>query len=311
MMTFEVSMKNLRKVIPALFLLIASPSFAGGSDTGHTGGGGTFVKSPYSAHLVFWDLFEVNPRIMDNDAGDTITLSAQGQEDHGQWVDYRHFKSYQFLQQRLDDWARRAPRFAQLMRENDAHRDLLVIGTDLSIQKILELDVPARTLPYGGLAVPGAYFNYTNAHILLDIKVWNRAGLQSQAAMLLHERLRELQLRFQLSNAFLQELVYDVVMMEPEHVRQFDEWRFAPVYDHPGTVPDAWPARDSRADPLPSAKSEIDFARGAGILGGWPVYQPPASGDHGCPPEFGGGKRPNGGSDSGHTGGQGCGPVTQ
>lgn len=31
----------------------------------------------------------------------------------------------------------------------------------------------------------------------------------------------------------------------------------------------------------------------------------------GCPPEFGGGKRPNGGSDSGHTGGQGCGPVTQ
>lgn len=254
----------------------------GGMDGGHSGGGGTFVQSESSRGLVFWDLFLQNPQIRDDEAGDKITFDIPGFESVGfkaQWKDFSRFQAYRFLQQRLDLWKRRAPLLVRAVRKNEKERFRLLIATSLSIQSILEIHIPERAKAHRGFAVPGAYFEAATNRIYLDVKVWNKAGRQSQAAMLLHERLREMQDFYGLSNELIQRIVYLVVMYSPESAepaKYSEDFRFIRDLNLPERIlPFSLPPGTSRTDPLPFAFKEAQEAIDKKILGHDDVYIPP------------------------------------
>jgi hypothetical protein len=199
--------------------LPSSASF-GGSD----GGGGTFVQSANSKLLVFWDLYLNNPSFSDQTPGDVL-----GKTVTGKWIDYRKFQSYRLMQERLKKWQSRAPNLVKLITDDGIMlRDgsenepegfyFLLVATKLYIQKIEEIYVPSNMDTKHIRALPGAYFIPESETILLSTPVWNNSDRTSQAAMLLHERMRSVQIDYNVSNEQLQRTVYVIMTQDPDSV---------------------------------------------------------------------------------------------
>lgn len=182
------------------------------------GGGGTFINTRASENLVFWDLFARVPGIQDLDRGDQIKLTRKGKRLGGEWVDYRQFRSYQFLLERLDLWKEQMPRLTSLLEKAEG-QDLAFIATPMAIFEPKEISVIESMKFYKKnfrAALPGAVYNYSTGFLFVNSYIWNRSGSLSQSAMLLHERLRHLQLSVRLSNKALQEIVYNIILVSPE-----------------------------------------------------------------------------------------------
>jgi hypothetical protein len=208
---------RLRFILILISLFAHLPAFAaakeGGSDGGHSGGGGTFIRCEFPnlkrPQYFFWDLHAECPKHPGSERrGDRIRLSAEGEKAGGEWIDARKLKSYKYLEKQLKAWERWAPNFTKLMKEG-LKQEINFIATHYSIQSVKEIQVPPGF--DRERAVPGAYFEYGSQRLFVDLKVWNDAGLESQAAMLLHELLRREQERFQLKNATIQRTVRRVI----------------------------------------------------------------------------------------------------
>ncbi|MGZ3650735.1 MAG: hypothetical protein ACXVB9_11015 [Bdellovibrionota bacterium] len=260
-------MKTFSRILP--FLFISLPAFAQGSAD-------LFVRPGLSERIIFQDLSGPIVPTAESE-GDRIILPAG---EAGAWTDFRALDSFRFLQQRLTAWSPSAPRFAALMRAT-ALRQPDWIATSYSIQYGASAKLP-------GEAIAGAYLS--KDHLFVDVKVWNRAGLQSQAALILHEMLRANQERLQLSDGFLRRIVFRVIEEEPFSGNLFGDEAFGPDLD----------ASDIRPAHAASPKEEVDAAVTWGILGGETGHAPVSPCYHGP------GNNPDGGSDAGHSGGEGC-----
>ncbi len=203
------SLKTALKHLIGLFLVLAavcstvvipSTTWGGGLDGG---GNGVFIETPSSPNLVFYDLFINDSKFSDSQLGDQIAVTSS----HERWVDYRGFKSFALLKKRLTIWSQRAKNLTTLLE-----------GTDLA-------------------GFPGAYYNF-NSRVFLNVKYWNRAGIISQAALLLHERLRTLQFQFSLTNDELQRLVFMIMTQDPANAH-YDDGRFSKSWTllHPSKTP--------------------------------------------------------------------------
>lgn len=200
----------------------------GGQDGGHTGGGGTFLvcvdertkKTFYS----FWDLRSGCPKRQTEQRGDVIRLKKAWTpeqldrwEEVGEWIDVRKLKAYRHMLAKLRNWEYWAPNLNALMKES-LKRPLRVLATPYYIAPLSELQV---AYGYENVqVVPGAFFQYERERLYLNLEVFNAAGLDSQAAMLLHEYLRRIQARFGLSNFRLQHTVRKVILERAD-------WTFA------------------------------------------------------------------------------------
>lgn len=224
-----------------------SSGFAiGGSDAG---GGGTFVQSSKSHLLTFWDLYVNDPEIIDNTPGDHIKISDNKNSSYpGVWIDYRQLKSFLYLKERLRQWQPRARKLVKIITDNgimlrgveSEYADnqgffYLLLGTPLTINNIYEISVP-KNYPTNNINVfPGAFFDSKTERILLNLNVWNLAGLKSQAACLLHERMRNIQLDFNLTNEEVQKIVYNIITKDPKEVSEdnYDDNLFSPLNYRP------------------------------------------------------------------------------
>jgi hypothetical protein len=259
-------MKTISLILPLVFFSL--PAFALESAD-------MFVRPGFSERIVFQDLSGKLVPSFESD-GDRIILPAG---TSGAWADFRTLNSFGFLEQRLESWNRSAPKFAALMRAT-ARVQPDWIATPFSIQ-------PASSSPaFPGGSVPGAYLS--NARLFVDIKVWNRAGLQSQAALILHELLRANQARLKLADDFVKGIVFRVIEEEPSPFFH-DE-----LFSSDPNVLEGAPPHPATPD------SEVASAIAVGIIGGDPGHAAVS------PCYDGPGKRPDGGSDAGHSGGQGC-----
>lgn len=208
---------------------------AGGLDGG---GNGFFVRIPGSQRLVLWDLLVNSPSFSEDQSGDQIRLQPVPFQPQikGEWIDYRKFKSFAYLKSRLALWSKKAPNLYGLLDEDGfaegsgslSYR-VLLIATRLYIQSVDEISVPAA-LPIDKLkAYPSAYFDVGTGRVFLNLDLWNGAGLISQAAMLLHERMRGLQMGFYLSNDELQRAVYTILLVDPSRasIHDLDDSHFS------------------------------------------------------------------------------------
>ncbi|MGZ3702919.1 MAG: hypothetical protein ACXWSD_14110, partial [Bdellovibrionota bacterium] len=209
----------LRSILLLLSLAICAPAFArsdaGGSDAGHSGGGGTFlrceVQSSKRVFYSFWDLGSKCP-YQEEERGDRIWLSASETQAGGAWIDTRLTKSYRYLEKVAKDWSFYAPQFSAWLRKS-LREPMNFIITPYSIQSVLEIQVAPGF--DDGVAAPGAYFDFGSERLFVDLKIWNQAGLKSQAAMLLHEHLRRAQARLQLKNYQIQRIVRRAIDWSP------------------------------------------------------------------------------------------------
>ncbi len=220
-------------------------SGGGGADGG---GAGTFVKTN-SNSLIFWDLFINNPNFIETEFGDQIQLYPGGsiRKFLGQWVDYRKFRSFAYLNQRLNLWQNRAPNFVKMIKTDgfidsqDLKRskyNLLFIASKYFIQNIDEIFVPQEINLKNISVLPTGFFQNENAYLFVTAQYWNQAGIISQAAFLLHERMRENQLRYSITNKDLQKFVYYILLKDPTEISQdqFNDQYFAnPAFEQ--TVP--------------------------------------------------------------------------
>lgn len=234
-----------------VLLLVLGCGFVHADEGGNTGGGGTVVQTPNSKSLVFWDLYAYDQNFSDNTPGDRLALRPKNQPRTGavgDWIDFRDLKSFNLLRDRLNRWRYRAPELFAAITENgvmmkddgcrwhDSYVDcqtytgwqFMIAGTPLYIQSLDEIDVPTSIDISGIRAFPAAYFLPGSQRILLNFRFWNAASLYSQAALLLHERLRFVQLTYKISNAQLQYIVYNIITRNPEDVPQseFDDTMF-------------------------------------------------------------------------------------
>jgi hypothetical protein len=201
------------------------------------GGGGTFVKPPNSEILVFWDLFVRDPNFRETQLGDQIQMQTR---DKGEWIDYTQLQSFKLFQKRLRLWSVKIPKlveritnYGRLIREeNPLQFDFLILATPMYIQRIDEISVPSRLDISDVTAFPGAYFTPNDLRIFLSIPIFNQAGLVSQAALLLHERMRFIQEFYGINNEELQNIVYTILLRDPNQVSddELNKIFFAPSY---------------------------------------------------------------------------------
>lgn len=266
------SIKELIVVGPARFLLlfcallmISVPSHArdvGGSDSGHTGGGGTFIRSELSKQLQFWDLFE-HGTTSRQPQGDRLEIPAGS---HGGWVNFRRLRSFRYLEKQVHLWEKWEPQFAEFFRAAvKSQPDWIVTG--LWLQSVNEFEkIPGHGFNPTAVAIPGAHFDYANGALLVNAKVFNGAGLVSQAAMILHELLRASQARLHLDNEYIQGVVSRVADDRPDLVSMAND----PKYD--GLFNDSFLKPDPNAPAAPpphgaNADAEVAAALANGILG--------------------------------------------
>lgn len=221
---------NLAKLLTLAALLSSVAVSAGTKDSGS----GLSVQSAHSKHLVLWDLFVNDPTFNDNQPGDQIHHLTTG--NLGEWVDYRDFKSFAYLKTRLAKWQLRAKNLVALINdggfaETDAANPyrLLLIQTPLFIQSIDEIKVPDSMMNLKIKTYPTAYYDGKKARVFLNENHWAGTGLISQAGTLLHERARDIQINFQLTNEELQKLVYMILVQDPATLaaNQYDDSRFS------------------------------------------------------------------------------------
>lgn len=209
---------------------IGGGKFGGGSDAG---GGGTFVESKKSHQFIFWDLYVNNTEVIDNESGDHIEITDYLNKSHpGIWIDYRQLKSFLYLKERLSKWKPRARKLINLithdgimLREAASEYQgfyFLFLGTPLTINNIYEISVPSNFSTKNLNVFSGAFFDQNTERIFLNLPVWNHANLKSQAACILHERIRNIQLDFNLTNEEVQKIVYYIIEKDPEEVSELD-----------------------------------------------------------------------------------------
>lgn len=193
---------------------------------GNTGGGGTTVLSPYSSRVIFWDLFLNNPKFHSSLKGDQIKMNPTTMNT---WLDYRNFKSFNFLKERIKLWQTKAPYLTNLIKSenfiSNSGKDsyyLITIATPFFIQSIDEIMVPNKFLNSNLKVFPAANFETIKGRILINSSLWNKLDLVSQSALLLHERLRAFQLNYQFSNEHLQNIVHMIMTKSPEEDVNFN-----------------------------------------------------------------------------------------
>lgn len=191
-----------------------SPQMSGGV-TGH-GGGGTFIRRE-DGRLIFWDLYLHNPNIVDDQDGDVLTLSALGAQAKGEWLDYRQLRAAKFISARLLLWREKLD---CVVRASFLLRDRVpVFITSFSIPTFSEIELPRDNARIASsYALAGAFYEYSTNRVYIDLDVWNRAGLLSQAALLLHERMRHFQREFGMTNQDIQKTVYQILTLDPKDV---------------------------------------------------------------------------------------------
>lgn len=229
---------SIRRLVVALLICGAmiNPSTAkakaGGVDAG---GNGIFLKSANSKQLVLWDLYLHDQSFNDSQAGDQIVL----EPGESRRIDYRNFRSFAFLKSQLNKWKSRGKNLIGLLDGRSRFIDqeknpylLMLIATSQYSQSLQEVSVPPHFPTEGLSAFPAASFDAKTGNIFINSGLWNRAGLISQAALLLHERMRSLQVRFALSNADLQKVVYLLLLKSPSEVSaaDFDDDRFSKTW---------------------------------------------------------------------------------
>ncbi len=217
---------------------------------GNSGGGGTTVELPNSPYLVLWDIYALNPSFRETQAGDQIKLPTHQSGQFGGYIDYRTFKSFHLLQERLKLWSGRAKNFLRALDREAYIKDqsfsgllsptrkvnysLPILATSYYIPGANEIFVPQNFTPNPNLEmVPTAMF--MSKHAVVNIDNFNRTGRISQAALFLHERLRMQQLDMYLTNEEIQKLVYQIILLDPKDVppSEFDDQRFVPSTPSP------------------------------------------------------------------------------
>ena len=228
----------------ASFSAGSTGSSKGGKDTkggGQSGGGGLGVMTTYSKHLILWDLFLNDDRFNDIQEGEQLQFASNG--SIAEWTDYRNFKSFALLKVRLRKWRSKAKNLVSLIDQLGFAEDdkpnlyrLFFIQTSLFVKNIDEIEVPNQVSIDGIKTYPVAYYDSSAARVFVNQNHWNRLGLYSQAGTLLHERMRDMQQTFFLNNAELQNLVYMILLKDPE-TTEFDDSRFSQSWLtlHPNT----------------------------------------------------------------------------
>lgn len=214
---------KLIRGLNAMFLILTLSSLpfvaageGGGSVVG--GGGGAFVKRSEIERLIFWDLSMVDPQFED-EPGEKYIMSAAGKAAHGEWVPLRKLKAHEILTKRLKLLGPAIGHLIARLKSVNAE-EIPLIFTDLPISRVTELGIPSdwEENAYGAQAYPGAYFDARTRRVFVNVDIWNRAGLLSQAAMLLHEEIRVLQPYLLVSNENLQEIVARVFLGHADNV---------------------------------------------------------------------------------------------
>lgn len=192
----------------ALILLFTTVSLAGGN----SGGGGTTVYTKDSKTLVFWDLFVNNPSYRESHFGDQIKTSVNKEI---QKVDYSHFKSFRRLKNALKTIKKHYPQLYNIINENnfiEAPYELEIFASKKYLKNIEEVFFQKNFSVLEFKAYPMAHFDENTSFIYLNAQLWNQMGINSQAAFLLHERLRKLQLKYKkLTNELIQGIVFFVI----------------------------------------------------------------------------------------------------
>jgi hypothetical protein len=221
------------------------------------GGGGTFISDGRSKQIKFWDLYLFAPWVDDSTPGDRLELPAGV---GGEFVSpVLTPKSSALLEQRLRLWRPRLPKLSAALDRLQT-QSLNKIATRFSITQATEIAIPVESEapPAGAMAIPGAFYGYERRIVFIDVGVWNQAGLLSQAALLLHERLRGVQLRYpEFSNDELERMVAMILASNPADAWPGDDAKFDPkFFRDPGPGPQ-----------LAGAQEEVAGALASGILG--------------------------------------------
>jgi hypothetical protein len=209
-LSFEQSkLINLNKLISAQKTLAAS---SGGSN----GGGGTSVKSQKSKALILWDLFANDPLYTEEEAGDQLALPLTSYIER---IKYADFKSFDILKLKLNQLQNKHPNLYKIINNRDNflqnEKAIALFATEKYVKNLEELFFKYDYSSDEYVASPLAHFDDKTSFVYVTVNLWNQLGIKSQAAFLLHERLRGLQLKYpELSNELIQGIVSFV--MDPE-----------------------------------------------------------------------------------------------
>jgi hypothetical protein len=199
------------------------------------GGNGSVVYSPHSQKLVLWDLYLANPALKDNYPGDQIQVSERGRPRLARYIDYREFQTFKWLRSRLNAWKTRIPHFYEALNaegflDTNGLPVLYIKAVIKHIAPIDEIFVPDGFESTTVELSPLGFYRPDQEDLFIDASLWNRSGFLSQAATLLHERVRQLQTNFEISNENLQELVAILILNGPSSRKNLEalDQLFAP-----------------------------------------------------------------------------------
>lgn len=212
-----------------------SPGLGDGAVGG--GGSGLFVQPSISnSNLVIWDIYSNNSQFVDREKGDHIKFKDENSSKfRGEYLNFKALNSFQQMKLKVLAWRPFAPNFVKVIESVDFFNDsakihpmseiLPFLMTDYYISKIDEIYVDSGSTHFSNLNLfaTGYYINNIpnmNAKtvsnlVLTQIENFNNAGLISQGAFFLHERLRQVQSIDGLLNIDLQKIVYEVMTQNP------------------------------------------------------------------------------------------------
>lgn len=181
----------------------------------NSGGGGTSIKSTKSNALILWDLFANNPLYSESEIGDQIQNPTHYEIER---VPYSNFKSFEILKIKLSLIEIQYPLLFKIITGDgflESDKTLALFSTAKYVKNLEELFFKYDYSPDDYVALPLAHFDEMTSFIYLNVDLWNQMGLESQAGFLLHERLRQLQLKHvELSNELIQGIVSFVINPE-------------------------------------------------------------------------------------------------
>lgn len=193
------------KIMPAVgvFLFTASTLLTGiasAKGIGSSGGGNTVFKEPGSPAILL-DLFVANPQFQDNYA-DQKARELKVKQISSSFVDRKlplyYVKAseqtvYPFVLNRLAVWKKTSPEVVSTIEEALNTMEFWV-GEDLKPQQ--RYVIPQQLLSdFPRMSIEtGAAFSPVLGGAMLSMKIWNQFGIYSQAGLMIHEALRQIQM---------------------------------------------------------------------------------------------------------------------
>lgn len=224
---------NLLLIVGTLLITMghSGATFAGMFNGGGSTGGGYVVRDPsMGTQSVLLDLFVSKPCLQDEDRQTgTSTLEATefsltiGYDN----IDVHQLQAFQSLKLRLNAWRQNSPFIVNQIEQAILSANFYL--TPLRVAPSSSYYVPEEIkAAHPKLMVEGVVLYQVDLGPVISVPTWNKLGILSQEAILLHEGLRHIQMAYgkAITDKELQELTAKLIFDTPKANAELDQPMF-------------------------------------------------------------------------------------